>query len=159
MSRGIRTSRHLDPWWERPQGLISTECFPCMSYTLALLTPESCPDNAHYLHIYCAFSCAFTIAATWASASAGWRTDLIISSWELKWAEETIRTRVLLTCLFFQVCLLGAESETADQAILPSTLFLNWLERKGVGKRKWVESHRSSCKYFSMQIFSLKKRT
>ena len=64
MSRGIRTSRHLDPWWERPQGLISTECFPCMSYTLALLTPESCLDNAPYLHIYSASTCASTIA-TW----------------------------------------------------------------------------------------------
>ena len=41
MSRGIRTSRHLDPRWERPQGLISTECFP--GYMLAsTLGLDSC---------------------------------------------------------------------------------------------------------------------
>ena len=63
------------------------------------------------------------------STSVGWRTNSWLFPLRGKWAEETIRSGVLLTCLFFQVCLLGKElSETMDQAILPSRLFLHWQE-------------------------------
>ena len=120
---------------------------PRLHLNRALITPT--------VFIYCwAYSYVCAYHCYLVSTSVGWRTDSWLFPLRSKWAEETIRTRVLLTPLvFFQVCSrLGKESETADQAILPSKLFLHWLEEGSFIRGGW-ETEMGGISSEKLQIF------
>ena len=130
MSRGIRTSRHLDPRWERPQGLISTECFPgyMLASTLGLDLSSVLITSTIFVfyNIMVYTDCVQPLLL--GECFRRLRSGLLIISSSGQMSRRTdpelSRTN---PCSVPGMC---ARWESEDQAIRPFELFLLWSERE-----------------------------